>query len=821
MIKNKIQKIYRWTYLLFALVACNATAQVCSAPGFDGPNGALSGVINTYHAGSGSAAAGSSQVTVASIAGQRTSNRSLIAGDLVLIMQMQDSATPANAGLYEYALVQSITGSVLTLNRALTNSYVQGITVAAGVTTAWRTFQVVRVPQYSSATVTAGITADRWTVSSVNGQGTGGVVAMDVAGSLAINSSISADGAGFRGGAAVLGAGSRVGGTHTDANYSFVPANANGAVKGEGIVGTPFRIFDGTATVLAYATGTFGQGFAAGAGGQGAQGNSGGGGNDGNPAAGNGLNSGGGGGGNGGAGGQGGFSWTNQNDAGGRGGVAVTNVISRVVLGGGGGAGGNNNGTNPSTVTTWPPTVNATTRPSPPTTGTANGANGFITSSGASGGGVVLIRAGALSATAGSISAQGYTAYNTSSGSDAAGGGGAGGSIIVLAASGTGTGLSLNVTGGGGGYSNYFDHGPGGGGAGGFIMTSTNLTGVSTALAGGGPGNDGCCGGVQGNSSPKVDGATTGTGIAVTTSGASAPGTEAGAACMPVLTVSKVALTPQVIVPAGTTAQYAINVTNASTAGAAYGVAISDVLPIPFGLATVVTAATTTYSGTNTTGPVTTTPNRSGVTPTAVFGVAGTGNNPTTPSFTIYPGGSVTVTFRVSLNTTTFATYQNSATVAFTDPTRTTGAAATGSAVVSPNVGPGGTYASGAAVGGSNYSSSSSTADDVKLVAGTTSLTISKTNGVNSLIAGQTTSYTITVANLGPTAAPGTVLTDPAVTGLSCTSVTCTSTAANMCPASPSISALQQSTGLQISPTFAANTTATFVVRCGVTATGQ
>lgn len=106
-----MQKIYRWVYLLLALLACNATAQVCSAPGFDGPNGALSGVINTYHAGSGSATAGSNQVTVASIAGQRTNTRSLIAGDLVLIMQMQDSATPANAGLYEYALYKASPGA--------------------------------------------------------------------------------------------------------------------------------------------------------------------------------------------------------------------------------------------------------------------------------------------------------------------------------------------------------------------------------------------------------------------------------------------------------------------------------------------------------------------------------------------------------------------------------------------------------------------------------------------------------------------------------------------------------------------------------------
>jgi hypothetical protein len=50
--------------------------------------------------------------------------------------------------------------------------------------------------------------------------------------------------------------------------------------------------------------------------------------------------------------------------------------------------------------------------------------------------------------------------------------------------------------------------------------------------------------------------------------------------------------------------------------------------------------------------------------------------------------------------------------------------------------------------------------------------------------------------------------------------VTCSATAANMCPPTPTVGALQ-STGLAISPTFAINTTATFVVTCDVTATGQ
>ena len=112
-----------------------AGAQVCASPGLDGPAATLTGVLNTYHAGNGTAASGTNLVTVASITGERTSNRSLIPGDLVLIMQMQDSATPANAGLHEYAQIASIAGNVLTLNRNLTNNYVQSVTAAANVTT--------------------------------------------------------------------------------------------------------------------------------------------------------------------------------------------------------------------------------------------------------------------------------------------------------------------------------------------------------------------------------------------------------------------------------------------------------------------------------------------------------------------------------------------------------------------------------------------------------------------------------------------------------------------------------------------------------------
>jgi uncharacterized repeat protein (TIGR01451 family) len=101
-----------------------------------------------------------------------------------------------------------------------------------------------------------------------------------------------------------------------------------------------------------------------------------------------------------------------------------------------------------------------------------------------------------------------------------------------------------------------------------------------------------------------------------------------------------------------------------------------------------------------------------------------------------------------------------------------------------------------------------------------THLQITKTNAVGTVTAGQTTSYTITVANGGPADAPNTVVRDPAAPGLICTAVSCAVTAGTAtCPAAPTIAALQ-GTGLVL-PTFNANATVTFGVTCGVTATGQ
>jgi uncharacterized repeat protein (TIGR01451 family) len=100
-------------------------------------------------------------------------------------------------------------------------------------------------------------------------------------------------------------------------------------------------------------------------------------------------------------------------------------------------------------------------------------------------------------------------------------------------------------------------------------------------------------------------------------------------------------------------------------------------------------------------------------------------------------------------------------------------------------------------------------------------LTIAKTNGVGTLTAGQTTSYTITVANLGPASVTNAVLSDPAVAGLSCLpTVTCAvASGTATCPTAP-ISLASVQTGLPI-PSLGVNSSMTFVLTCAVTATGQ
>ncbi len=669
-----------------------ASAQTCALPGWDGP-ATPSGVINSYHAGSGNPAAGATAITVASVAGQRSNTRSLRAGDLILILQTQDSTTPANAGQHEYAQITAISGTTLTLNRSLSYSYAQVMS-----TSSVRNWQVIWVPQYSAATVSGTVSADRWTSNTTTGAATGGVVAMDVAGSLALNGTIDVAGAGFRGAFSLNGSSNLAGGTATTANSNFTPTAVYGAQKGEGLAGTPPRVFDGTATPVNY-TALLGQGYALGAGGQAAIANAGGGGNDGNPTVGNNqFNSGGGGGGNAGAGGRGGNSWNSNgttaplndpvgfnvgNPAGGLGGNAQSNGATRLVLGGGGGAGTANNATGADSVTVWPPVASAV----------ANGAAGQVSGSGASGGGAVLIRAGSFSAAGGVIEASGYNAHNRDpvAATDAAGGGGAGGSVAVLAASGSGAGLTIRARGGDGGRSNYFNHGPGGGAGGGFILTS--FIGASTDVAGGQNGQDACCGGTSGNGSPKAYNSTPGSAGTVITSGGTPTGVNAGALCLPAVTVIKTTPTPTITSATGATATYRINLSNSG--GAAANLFVFDpglppgwtyasapattysYSPAPPGAASAgaetvsasIPAGLPVNSATTVNAAVAVSLRASGAAP-GVVPSAGDGSL-TFGSFYLPQNGSITLSFAVSIpDTATVGTYQNAAGAVYLDPTR-------------------------------------------------------------------------------------------------------------------------------------------------------
>jgi uncharacterized repeat protein (TIGR01451 family) len=108
-------------------------------------------------------------------------------------------------------------------------------------------------------------------------------------------------------------------------------------------------------------------------------------------------------------------------------------------------------------------------------------------------------------------------------------------------------------------------------------------------------------------------------------------------------------------------------------------------------------------------------------------------------------------------------------------------------------------------------------------------LSVSKTDGVGSVVAGGTTAYTIVYSNGGPSAANGALVKDLVSAGLVCTTVTCTATTGGAsCPTSMLPQGTVVSSGAtnyfgagQTIGTFPANSSVTLVVNCNVTATGQ
>lgn len=466
--------------------------------------------VNAYTSVTANATAGATSITVANNLLTNSFFASALGqGDLIMIIQMQGATmdvdvtataswgghytTPNghlldwgsyqdlwgnvtsynNAGKYELIEVKSVTGSnTINLMCGLQNSY----TVSGHV-------QVVRVPRLQNLTLNANMTV----VPALWDGSTGGVVALEILGTLTLNtnSKILATGYGFRGGVCDIQTAGSPPGSAANVGYCASDAATEGAEKGEGIGGY-YAEYD--ALYSRYCKSAPANG-----GGGGGNHNAGGGGGSnigtgtytgkGNPqayAAVWNLESAGFGGSASSGGGRGGYSYStsNQNETtigpnntawsgdyrrseGGLGGHPLTYDATRMFMGGGGGAGDAN---------------------SNPTQGGAGGRGGGI---------VYLTVYGTISGTGGieangaagqNANPAGQTAPSASStkyGNDGAGGAGGGGAIVLSNGTAIPNTVALTANGGTGGnqvisFGSFASpamesDGPGGGGAGGMI----------------------------------------------------------------------------------------------------------------------------------------------------------------------------------------------------------------------------------------------------------------------------------------------------------------------------------------------------------------
>jgi uncharacterized repeat protein (TIGR01451 family) len=548
--------------------------QVCATPGRD-TDTSITGVVNTYWDAASEGSYGASSASIALTS--KTGTADLSPGDLALVIQIQcadinfsdtdsygDGAAgepasgfnePGNcaAGNYEYVRAGVGTNAstlALDIGARLSSTFVKAAATAGA---GRRSFQIIRVPQYQNVSVSGTLTAPVW-----NGT-VGGVVALDVAGTFTLNGNINVDGFGFRGG----GGRSR---SVDDAVQRFRwDIDDRHGSKAEGIGGTPrfvslktdpdsgaiANITDNGLGFGGYPTGISSSGDFA----RGAPGNAGGGGTFWDGAS---DNGGGGGGGNGNAGGRGAAGWRSGGYAGiaadysdhpekkwGFGGVVFPASVARVVFGGGGGAGDNNVNSQPTE------------------------------SSGANGGGLVMIRAGRIIGS-GAISARGARAADNPL-NDGAGGGGAGGSVIAVAGIWNVTSLQINVAGGRGGdawAAGTSAHGSGGGGAGGVVIRS----GSASVSNNGGPN------GITNTGDTPSGGADHGAedgGVGIDqliAANADSPGQTAGYLCQADLTITKNnGVDIPVSLVSGQTTTYTIVVTN-NGQGRADGAVLIDAI---------------------------------------------------------------------------------------------------------------------------------------------------------------------------------------------------------------------------------------------------
>lgn len=356
-------------------------------------------------------------------------------GDVVMIIQMKGATISlgadadfgtvtdyGSAGYHEKNKIVAINGNDIILENGLNANYdVNGA------------LQIITVPQFVNYTVTEKIVGKPWDGNS------GGVIAIDVSGTLTLNDSIDATGIGFRGGLNPNNNFDEVFCGMKDKGDWFFPISELQVAgpKGEGIA----------VNLPGYELG------------RGAWANGGGGGHN--------HNAGGGGGSNVGRGGKGGneygqlYCGSVVDIRNGLGGVELEREGGlRMFLGGGGGAGQENN----------------------------NKGN-----SGGAGGGIIIISAGTVEGNGNAIISTGLKGFNfdgiqnAPGGNDGGGGGGAGGSIKLNVQNFGTTPVLINADGADGGSLTAPIHGPGGGGGGGLICSTVSAfsSNVTTSVVGG------------------------------------------------------------------------------------------------------------------------------------------------------------------------------------------------------------------------------------------------------------------------------------------------------------------------------------------------
>ncbi|MGE0497779.1 MAG: hypothetical protein AB7I35_18680 [Ramlibacter sp.] len=701
-----------------------ALAQVCAVPQNNGTNvsTAAGQTVNGYFTPNNGTYTAGSQPTITLSGGRGSATWS--AGDLALLIQMQcvdmdrtesdsygdgapgrpaqgylETSGTCRVGQYEYVPAAAGTsGTSFVAGAPLQYTYVQANPTS---TTPRRSFQVIRVPQYGNLTLGGTLTGLAW-----NGTN-GGVLALDVAKTMDFGGqTIDMSARGFRGG------GGRP--SNTDGNNPFRARDPNAASqshasKGEGIAGTPrwtftdgspFDRIDTTGTVVdntgtAYigypGTGTTADFDYA----RGAPGNAGGGGQYYNNVY---HNGGGGGGANGGAGGRGGFGWrsagwagvasdysnieavTGQHLAAFGGGSFGGAGISRVVMGGGGGAGDQN-----------------------------GNSNNTREMSGSTGGGIVLIRAGALTG-GGTIDVRGGSA-NTNPLNDAAGAGAAGGSVIVVSPNWTSGALTVSAYGGQGGDAWLTGTGgahSGGGGGGGGVVVRTGAASVDI---------NGGANGVTNTSDSPPGGADHGAlpgnaGVNVLISEAADPVSNSGYKCLPLtdLSISKAASTTTLSI--GQTTNFTLTIGNSGPQQATAATVV-DVLPAGLGSLALVSAS-------GSTGPTT-------LTSSSISGSTFTG------TVTIPVNQTLTVVLR---------------------------------AVATANGAPVNTGSVSAPANASDTNLGNNSATATVVIGPSADLSATKVANTPSLVVGQTTTFTLTFVNPGPSGVTGARITDTLPTGM-------------------------------------------------------